>query len=110
MEKAREFQKNVYFCFIDYAKAFHCVDHHKLWKILTEIEIPDHLTCLLRNLYVGQEATVTTGHGTTDWFHIGKSNEKIEKTKITNARKETEAMATGSADIKKGILQTAPCT
>ena len=72
MEKAREFQKNVYFCFIDYAKAFDCVDHHKLWKILKEIGIPDHLTCLLRNLYVGQEATVTTGHGTTDWFHIGK--------------------------------------
>ena len=72
MEKAREFQKNVYFCFIDYAKAFDCVDHNKLWKILKEMGIPDHLTCLLRNLYVGQEATVTTGYGTTDWFHIGK--------------------------------------
>ena len=68
IEKAREFQKNIYFCFIDYAKAFHCVDHNKLWKILKEMGIPDHLTCLLRNLYSGQEATVRTGHGTTDWF------------------------------------------
>ena len=67
-EKARDFQKNIYFCFIDYAKAFDCVDHHKLWKILKEMGIPDHLTCLLRNLYAGQEATVRTGHGTTDWF------------------------------------------
>ena len=65
-EKAREFQKNIYFCFIDYAKAFHWVDHNKLWKILKEMGIPDHLTCLLRNLYVRQEATVRTGHGTTD--------------------------------------------
>ena len=72
MEKAREFQKNIYFCFIDYAKAFDCVDHSKLWKILREMAIPDHLTCLLRNLYAGQEATVRTGHGTTDWFQIGK--------------------------------------
>ena len=72
MEKAREFQKNIYFCFIDYAKAFDCVDHNKLWKILKEMGIPDHLTCLLRNLYAGQEATVRTGHGTTDWFQIGK--------------------------------------
>ena len=72
MEKAREFQRNIYFCFIDYAKAFDCVDHHKLWKILKEMGIPDHLTCLLRNLYAGQEATVRTGHGTTDWFQIGK--------------------------------------
>ena len=71
MEKAREFQKNIYFCF-DYAKAFDCVDHNKLWKILKEMGIPDHLTCLLRNLYVGQAATVRTGHGTTDWFQIGK--------------------------------------
>ena len=68
----REFQKNIYFCFIDYAKAFDCVDHNKLWKILKEMGIPDHLTCLLRNLYAGQEATVRTGHGTTDWFQIGK--------------------------------------
>ena len=72
IEKAREFQKNIYFCFIDCAKAFDCVDHNKLWKILKEMGIPDHLTCLLRNLYAGQEATVTTGHGTTDWFQIGK--------------------------------------
>ena len=73
MGKAREFQKNIYFCFIDYAKAFDCVDHNKLWKILKETGIPDHLTCLLRNLYTGQEATVRTGHGTTDWFQIGKA-------------------------------------
>ena len=66
MEKAREFQKNIYFCFIDYAKAFDCVDHNKLWKILQEMGIPDHLICLLRNLYTGQEATVRTGHGTTE--------------------------------------------
>ena len=72
IEKAREFQKNIYFCFIDYAKAFDCVDLNKLWKIVQEIGIPDHLTCLLRNLYSGQEATVRTGHGTTDWFQIGK--------------------------------------
>ena len=72
MEKAREFQKNIYFCFIDYAKSFDCVDHNKLWKILKVIGIPDHLTCLLRNLYTGQEATVRTGHGTTDWFQTKK--------------------------------------
>ena len=72
MEKAREFQKNIYFCFIDYAKAFDCVYNNELWKILKEMGIPDHLTCLLRNLYAGQEATVRTGHGTTDWFQRGK--------------------------------------
>ena len=72
IEKAREFQKNIYFYFIDYAKAFDCVDHNKLWKILQEMEIPDNLTRLLRNLYAGQEATVRTGHGKTDWFQIGK--------------------------------------
>ena len=72
IEKAREFQKNIYFYFIDYAKAFDCVDHNKLWKILQEMGIPDHLTWLLRDLYAGQEATVRTGHGTTDWFQIGK--------------------------------------
>ena len=72
IKETREFQKNIYFCFIDYAKAFHCVDHHKLWKILKEMGIPDHLTCLLRNLYAGQEATVRTGHGRTDWLQIGK--------------------------------------
>ena len=72
MEKAREFQKNIYFCCIDYAQTFDCVDHNKLWKILQEMEITDHVTCLLRNLYAGQEATVRTGHGITDWFQIWK--------------------------------------
>ena len=72
IEKVREFQKNIYFCFIDYAKAFDCVDHNKLWKILKEMGIPDYLTCLLRNLYAGQEATVRTGHETTDWLQIRK--------------------------------------
>ena len=72
MEKAREFQKNIYFCFIDYAKAFDCVDHNKLWKILKEMEILKYLTCLLRNLYAGQEATARSGNGTTDWFQIRK--------------------------------------
>ena len=72
IEKAREFQKSIYFCFIDYAKVFDCVDHHKLWRIFQEMGIPDHLICLLRNLYAGQEATVKTGHGTTDWFQIRK--------------------------------------
>ena len=72
IKKARQFQKNISFCFIDYAKAFDCVDHKKLWKILKEMGIPDHLTCLLRNLYAGQEATVRAGHGTADWFQIGK--------------------------------------
>ena len=71
-EKAREFQKNIYFCFIDSAKAFDRVDHNKLWKIRKEMGIPEHLTCLLRNLYAGQEAIVRTGHGTSDWFQIGK--------------------------------------
>ena len=72
IKKAREFQKNIYFCFIDYTKAFDCMEHNKLWKILQEMGIPDHLTCLLRNPYAVQEATVRTGHGTTDWFQIGK--------------------------------------
>ena len=72
IEKAREIQKNIYFCFIEYAKAVDCVDHKNLWKILKEIGIPDHLTCLLRNLFSGQEATVRTGYGTTDWFQIRK--------------------------------------
>ena len=72
IEKAREFQKNIYFCFIDYAKVFDSVDHNKVWEILKEMGIPDHLTCLLRNLHASQEATVRTGHGTTDWFQIGK--------------------------------------
>ena len=72
IKKARDFQKNIYFCLIDYAKAFGCVDHNKLWKILKQMGIPDHLTCLLRNLCAGQEAIVRTGHGTTDWFQTGK--------------------------------------
>ena len=76
IKKAREFKKNIYFCFIGYAKAFDCVDHNKLWKILQGMGIPDHLTCLLRNLYAAQEATVRTGHETTDWFQIGKGVHK----------------------------------
>ena len=72
IEKAREFQKTIYFCFIDYAKAFDCMDHEKLWKILKEMGVPDHLTCLLRNVHAGQEATVRTGPGTIDWFQIRK--------------------------------------
>ena len=72
VEKVRDYQKNIYFCFIDYAKAFDYVDHNKLWKIIQEMEIPDHLTCLLRNLYASQKATARTRHGTTDWFQIGK--------------------------------------
>ena len=72
IKKTRGLQKNIYFCFIDYSEVFDCVDHNKLWKIVEEMGIPDHLTCLLRNLYAGQEATVRTGHGTTDWFQIGK--------------------------------------
>ena len=75
IEKAKQFQRNIY-CFIDYAKAFDYVDHSNLWKILKEMRIPDHLTCLLRNLYAGQEATVRTGHGTTDWFQLGKGDVK----------------------------------
>ena len=73
IEKVTEFQNNIYFCFIDYAEAFECVDHNKLWKILQEMGIPDHLTCFLRNLYAGQEAAVRTGHGTRDWFQVGKA-------------------------------------
>ena len=76
-KKAREFQENIYFCLIDYARAFDCVDHNKLWKILKEMGIPDHLACLLRKPYAGQEATVITGHGTTDWFQIGKEVPQI---------------------------------
>ena len=77
IEKAREFQKDIYFCFIYYTKSFDCVDHNKLWKILQEMGIPDHLTCLLKNLYAGHEATVTAGHGTTDWFQIGKGVRQV---------------------------------
>ena len=77
MEREREFQKNIYFCFIDNAKAFDCVDHNQLWKILQEMGIPDHLTCLLKNLYAGQEARVRTQHGTADWFQIGKGVRQV---------------------------------
>ena len=76
-KKTRELQENIYFCFIDYAKAFDCVDHNKLWKILQEMGIPEHLTWLLRNLYSGQEATIRTGHGTADWFQIGKGVSRL---------------------------------
>ena len=76
IKKAKEFQKNIYFCFIDHIKAFDCVDHNKLWKILEEMRIPDHLTCLLKNLHAGQETTVRTGHATTEWFQIGKGVHK----------------------------------
>ena len=76
MEKAREFQKNIYFCFVDYEKTFDCVDQNKLWEILKEMGVPDQFTCLLRNLYVGQEATVKTTHGTMDWFKLGKEYDK----------------------------------
>ena len=76
-KKQKSSRKNIYFCFIDYAKAFDCVDHNKLWKILKEMGIPDYLICLLRNLYAGQEATVSTGHGKTDWFQIGKGVVKV---------------------------------
>jgi len=79
IEKAREFQKNIYFCFIDYAKAFDCVDHNKLWIIQKEVGIPDHLTCLLRNLYAGQEATVRNNYGTTDWFKLRKEVRQLGK-------------------------------
>ena len=82
-KKAREFEKNIYFCFIDHAKAFDCVDHNKLWKILKEMGIPDHLTCLLRNLYAGQEATVRTGHETMDWFQTGKGVHRLTYMKST---------------------------
>ena len=105
MEKAREFQKNIYFCFIDYAKAFDCVDHNKLWKILKEMEITDHLTCLLRNLYAGQEATVKTGHGTTDWFQIGKGVRQgcILSSSLFNFYAEYIMRNTGLEEAQAGI-------
>ena len=84
-QKKREFQKNIYVCFIDYAKDFDCMDYNKLWKILKEMGIPDHLTCLLRNLYAGKEATVRTGHGTTDWFQIGVPNRTGSKQEYVKA-------------------------
>ena len=105
MEKAREFQKNIYFCFIDYAKAFDCVDHNKLWKILKQIGIPDHLTCLLRNLCAGQEATVRPGHGTTDWFQIGKGLRQgcILSTCLFNLYAENIMRNAGLEEAQAGI-------
>ena len=104
-EKAREFQKSIYFCFINYAKAFDCVDHNKLWKILKEMEIPDHLTCLLRNLYAGQEATVRIGHGTTDWFQIGKGVHQgcILSPCLSNLYAEYIMRNTGLEEAQAGI-------
>ena len=92
MEKARELQKIIYFCFIDYAKAFDCVDHNKLWKILKEMGILDQLTCLLRNLYSGQEATVRIGHRTTDWFQIGKiRSDQISRSVLSDSLRPHES-------------------
>ena len=101
----QEFQKNIYFCFTDYAKAFDCVDHHKLWKILKEMAIPDHLTCLLRNLYAGQEATVRTGHGTTDWYKIGKGVQQgcILSPCLFNLHAEYIMRNTGLDEAQAGI-------
>ena len=103
--KKQEFQKNIYFCFIDYAKAFDCVDYNKLWKILKEMGIPDHLTCLLRNLYAGHEATVRTGHGTTDWFQIGKGVLQgcILSPSLFNLYAEYIMRNTGLDDTQAGI-------
>ena len=103
--KKRESQKNIYFCFIDFAKAFDCVDHHKLWKILKEMGIPDHLTCLQKNLYAGQEATVTTGHGTIDWFQIGKEVHQgyILSPCLFNLYAEYIMRNAGLEDIQTGI-------
>ena len=105
IEKAREFQKNIYFCFIDYAKAFVCVDHNKLWKILQEMEIPDHLTCLLRNLYAGQEETVRTRHGTEDWFQMrnGACQDFILSPYIFNFYAEYIMLNTGLDEAQAGI-------
>ena len=102
IKKAREFQKNIYFCFIDYAKAFDCVDHNTLWKSLKEMGIQDHLTCHLRNLYAGQEATVRTGHGTTDWFQIGKAvcQGCILSTCLFNLYAEYSMRNTGLEELK----------
>ena len=105
IEIAREFQKNIYFCFIDYAKAFDCMDHNKLWKILKDMGIPDHLTCLLRNLYAGQEATVRTGHETTDWFQIRKGvyQSYILSPCLFNLYAEYIMRNTGLEEAKAGI-------
>ena len=105
MENARQFQKNIYFCFIDYTKAFDHVDHNKLWKILKEMGIPEHPTCLLRNLYAGQEATVRTGHGTTDWFQIGKGGRQgcILSPCLFNLYAEYIMRNTGLEETQAGI-------
>ena len=104
-EKAREFQKNIYFCFIDYAKAYDCVDHNKLWKILQEMGIPDHLICLLRNLYAGQEATVRTEHGTMNWFQIGKGVHQgcILSPRLFNLYAESIMLNPGLNEAQAGI-------
>ena len=104
-KKAREFQKNIYFCFIVYAKAFDCVDHNILWKILKEMEIPDHLTCLLRNLYAGQEATVRIGRGTRDWFQIGKGVRQgcILSPSLFNLYAEDIMRSSGMEETQAGI-------
>ena len=105
MERAREFQKNIYFCFIDYAKAFDCVDHNKLWEILKEMGIPDHLTCLLRNLYPGQKARVRTGHGTIEWFQIEKGEHQgyILSLCLFNLYAEYMMRNTGLDEAQAGI-------
>ena len=105
IKKAREFQKNIYFCFIDYVEAFDRVDHNKLWKILKEMGLPDHLTCLLRNLYAGQEATVQTGHGTTDWFQVGKRIFKgyILSPSLFNLYEEYNMRKAGLEETQAGI-------
>ena len=106
IKKAREFQKNIYFCFIDYTKAFDYVDHNKLWKILQEIRIPDHFTCLLRNLYAGQEATVRTGHGAKDWFQTGKGERQgcILSSCLLNLYAEYIMRNTGLDEAQAGII------
>ena len=105
MEKARELQKNIYFCFIDYAKAFDCVGHNKLWEILKEMGIPNHLICHLRNLYAGQESTVRTGHETTEWFQIGKGVHQgcILSPCLFNLYAEYIMWNTGPAEAQAGI-------
>ena len=105
IEKAREFQKNIYFCFIDYAKVLNSVDHNKLWKILKEMGKPDHLTCLLRNLYASQETIVRTGHGTTDWFQTGKGI-KIARRNINNLKytEDTILMAESEEELKSLLM------
>ena len=112
IEKAGESQKNIYFCFIDYAKAFDCVDHNKLWKILKEMGIADHLTCLMRNLHAGQEATVRTGHGTTDWFQIGKGVHQgcILSPCLFNLYAESEKIGLKFNTQKTKIMASGPIT